>query len=91
MDLLGLVGNGGLRLDHFIGGRAEAACRPVRSPERPSNDVDWNAATLFLLAAFGILSLAITQLIVLVKQLPELVEALRKLRDSFRGSGGGTP
>ncbi|MFJ8628177.1 MULTISPECIES: hypothetical protein [Kitasatospora] len=52
--------------------------------------MDWNALTLFLLAAFGVLGLVVTQLTALVKQLPELVDALRKLRESFRGRGGGT-
>ncbi|MDH6138514.1 hypothetical protein P3T35_000491 [Kitasatospora sp. GP30] len=51
--------------------------------------MDWNAVTLFLLATFGTISLVTTQLITLAKQLPELVDALRKLRESFRGGGSG--
>lgn len=46
--------------------------------------MDWNSITLFVLGAFGILSLLVTMLTSLARQLPELANALRAAWSSFR-------
>jgi hypothetical protein len=46
--------------------------------------MDWNSITLFVLGAFGILSLFVTMLTSLARQLPELANALRAAWSSFR-------
>lgn len=50
--------------------------------------MDWNAITLYILGAFGVISLAATLLTSLVRQLPELVDAVRTALSSLRGPGG---
>lgn len=46
--------------------------------------MDWNSITLFVLGAFGILSLFVTMLTSLARQLPELANALRAAWSAFR-------
>lgn len=66
--------------------RSRLPCR--RSDRQKGELVDWNAITLYILGAFGVISLAATLLTSLVRQLPELVDAVRTALSSLRGPGG---
>ncbi|MGW4559924.1 hypothetical protein ACWEOV_40880 [Streptomyces sp. NPDC004365] len=49
--------------------------------------MDWNSLTLTVLAVFGLLSLFVTLLVQLVKQLPELFRSIREARASLKPEG----
>lgn len=46
--------------------------------------MDWNSLTLTVLAVFGLLSLVVTLLIQLIKQLPELIGAVREMMSALK-------
>ncbi|MEU3930625.1 hypothetical protein AB0E85_00975 [Streptomyces sp. NPDC029044] len=48
--------------------------------------MDWNSATLLALAIFGFVALCVMLAISLLRQLPELFEAWRKAKGSWRGA-----
>lgn len=51
--------------------------------------MDWNSLTLTVLAVFGLLSLVVTLLVQLVKQLPELIRAIREMLTALKPDGEG--
>lgn len=63
---------------------------PVRPPGR-AGPVDWNSVTLTVLAAFGLASVIVTQLVQFLKQLPELFRSIREAWSSLRSGGSGGP
>lgn len=46
--------------------------------------MDWNSLTLTVLAVFGLLSLVVTLLVQLIKQLPELIHAVREMMSALK-------
>ncbi|WP_030250119.1 MULTISPECIES: hypothetical protein [unclassified Streptomyces] len=46
--------------------------------------MDWNSLTLTVLAVFGLLSLVVTLLVQLIKQLPELIGAVREMMSALK-------
>lgn len=46
--------------------------------------MDWNSITLTVLAVFGLLSLVVTLLVQLIKQLPELIGAVREMTSALK-------
>ncbi|MFF7868976.1 hypothetical protein ACFZCT_21300 [Streptomyces qaidamensis] len=51
--------------------------------------MDWNSLTLTVLAVFGLLSLVVTLLVQLIKQLPELIRAVREMLSALKPDGDG--
>ncbi|MET9107623.1 hypothetical protein [Streptomyces zhihengii] len=51
--------------------------------------MDWNSLTLTVLAVFGLLSLVVTLLIQLIKQLPELIRAVREMLAALKPDDEG--
>ncbi|WP_225625573.1 hypothetical protein [Streptomyces werraensis] len=46
--------------------------------------MDWNSLTLTVLAVFGLLSLVVTLLVQFIKQLPELIGAVREMMSALK-------
>ncbi|MFJ3547660.1 hypothetical protein [Streptomyces sp. NPDC090114] len=51
--------------------------------------MDWNSITLTVLAVFGLLSLVVTLLVQLIKQLPELIGAVREMTSALKPKNEG--
>lgn len=51
--------------------------------------MDWNSLTLTVLAVFGLLSLVVTLLVQFIKQLPELIRAVREMLAALKPDDEG--